>query len=374
MQFTDRMISDGQLKKTDDGWVVQARVARSGNIQMYSGAEIGMADRAVVRIYRPEEEVFDRKSIESYARKPITMDHPPAGVTNDNWKDLAVGEIDRDVVRDGEFVSVPLLLRDAKAVERIKDGARELSMGYTATIEWEDGVTPSGERYDAVQRNLRMNHVAVVDKARGGKELRIGDSWGVSPVTDAQKKEIPMTLRTILVDGLSVETTDAGAQAITKLQDALKDKDAEIGTLKAEHNTAIQAKDAEIGTLKAEKKALEDAAPKPEDLDRMVADRAELVGIMKAVDKDFDTKGKTDVEIRKAVVAKKMGDAMVADASDAEIAGMFRVVADQVSKEDPLRKGIQTGSSASAQGTIADQAYADSIKGLTEAYLTKEAS
>lgn len=92
MKFTDRMTVDASaIRETDDGLVVQARVARGGNVQDYLGAEMGVAEKAIVRIYRPEDEVFARKAFQTYARKPITIGHPKGGVSADTWKDLAVG-------------------------------------------------------------------------------------------------------------------------------------------------------------------------------------------------------------------------------------------------------------------------------------------
>lgn len=341
-QFTDRATFDGTLRKTDDGWVAQARVARGGNVQVYRGSEMGFADRQLVRVYRPETEVFDRKAFATYARKPITMGHPSGGVTPETWKDLAVGEIDRDVVRDGEFVSVPLLFRDAKAVDEMQasDGPRELSMGYDANVELKEGISPAGEHYDAVMSDFKMNHVAVVPVARGGSELRIGDGavkWGASPVHDAAKKEPQMAdLRKIMVDGLSVETTDAGAQAIEKLTKKIAD-DAVVASKaltdgKAAHDKDSATKDAEIADLRA--KVLTDAA-----LDAKVAARAELVGKAKALVADVDTAGKSDADIRKAVVVAKRGAAM-ADKSAAYIDAAFDLLTEDAG-DDPVRNALK---------------------------------
>ncbi|MBP1845913.1 hypothetical protein J2046_004187 [Rhizobium petrolearium] len=64
MQLFDAVILDG-LRRTQDGYLVaDARVARTG-IQLYTGPEVdpenkhGFRDKAVVRVYRPEEEVFE---------------------------------------------------------------------------------------------------------------------------------------------------------------------------------------------------------------------------------------------------------------------------------------------------------------------------
>lgn len=379
-RFTDRMTLDGGLRQTEDGWVAQARVARGGNVQTYVGSEIGMADRALVRIYRPAEEVFDRSAIQTYARKPITLGHPPGGVSPETWKDRAIGEIDRDVLRDGEFVSVPLLFRDARAVDVIRaaDGPRELSMGYDADLSFEDGTAPGGETYDAVMRNFRMNHVAVVPVARGGHDLRIGDgadNWGAAPVHDAARKEPPMTeqLRTIMVDGLSVATTDAGAQAIEKLTRQLADAttrhDAAMAARDAEHATEIAAKDAAIAKAEGERDAALAKVLSDEALDKRVADRAALIATAKAIAPEVETKGLADAAIRKAVVVAKLGDAMSAK-SDAYIDARFEILAEDAKPADKVADALSTGPHVKADD--ATTARAEYIKRLADAHRTTQ--
>jgi len=349
MQFTDRMTMDGALRRTADGYgVVSARVARGGNVQTYLGSELGITDKALVRVYRPESEVFKKDAIASYAGVPITIGHPSGKVTAETWKDLAVGEAGDEVLRDGEFVRVPLMLRDAKGIQTVEAGTVELSMGYDANVTVGDGISPSGEPYDATMSDFKMNHVAIVEKARGGEQLRIGDSagtWGIRPVNLADERTVPMTdtLRTVVVGDEAVSTTAEGERAITKLKALVASKDEAIADAETTHKAAIAAKDEEIGTLKADLKKAQDAALKPADLDKLVADRAALIGTVKAIDAKIDPAGKTDADLRKAAVAAKLGDEMVKDASEAEIAGMFKAVAKDVKAADPFRDAVKDG-------------------------------
>lgn len=361
MKFTDRMTIGGAKRLADGSVALTARVARGGNVQIYAGREFGDATKDVIRVYRPEAEVFRKDAIKTYAGVPVTMGHPDDMVSPETWKDVAVGEVGDDVMRDGEFVRVPMMLRDAAAIAAVEAGTRELSMGYTAHVEMQDGVSPSGEVYDAVMSNFRMNHVAVVDRARGGEELRIGDgavNWGACPVHDAEQ-EIDMTLRKIVVDGLQVETTDAGAQAIEKLQGEIKAKDAAAAKAATDHAEEIAKKDTEIGTLKADLKTAQDAAKV--DVDALVKARADLVAKVHAVDASIVIDGKSDADLRKAAVAAKFGDEMVADASDAEIAGMFKAATKDAETVDPVRtiisSGVQTPATDAKAYTDAQSAY-----------------
>jgi len=374
-RFTDALIHDGRMRKTDDGAVVQARVARAGNVQIYAGAEMGMADKAIVRVYRPADAVFDKIAIATYARKPITLGHPAGGVSTDTWRDLAVGEIDRDVMRDGEFVSVPLLFRDAKAIAMLQsaDGPRELSMGYDASITMQDGVSPEGEPFDAVMSDFRMNHVAVVAKARGGEELRIGDSaatWGASPITVADMKGSLMadTLQTVVLGDQAAQVALADAPKVEGWKAAMTKR---LDDAEADHAKAIAAKDAEIAKAQA---ALDDAKAKiltDADLDKRVADRADLISTAKAIVADVVTVGLSDAAIRKAVVVAKLGDAM-ADKSDAYIDARFDILAEDAAaatKADPLRDALKDGKPAPKVVGL-DAVYAERNTSLSNAWKT----
>lgn len=259
----------------------------------------------MVRVYRPASEVHSADALQSFSHAPVTLDHPTTPVTADNWRELAVGEVSTAAkVDDDGWVSLPLVLKDAAAITAVESGKRELSAGYTCTLDWEAGTTPEGEAYDAVQRSIRINHLAVVDAARAGSKARIGDNWGVSPISQP-KQESKVTDKTVLVDGLSVVTNDAGAQAIAKL---MADKDA----LVADHAKALAARDAQVADADAKlakaeaerdaalAKVLDDAA-----IDARVAARGDLVARVKVLAPSVVADGKSDLEVKRAVLADR---------------------------------------------------------------------
>jgi hypothetical protein len=176
MHMQDKLTIDDKRRTRDGYMTVNARVARAGNVQLYGGSEVGRPDLATVRVYRPADEVFSADTMQSFAHRPVTFGHPSSSVSATNWRDVAKGWSDGEVIRDGEFVRVSMLLADAETIAAVENGTRELSMGYDCTLDWTSGTSPSGERYDAVQRGIRSNHIAVVPQARGGSELRFGDS------------------------------------------------------------------------------------------------------------------------------------------------------------------------------------------------------
>lgn len=372
MQFVDAAPIAG-TRRTSDGYLVaDVRTARTG-IQLYAGHEVGKPALAMVRVYRPADQVFARDSLASYAHKPVTNDHPDEAVNASNWRDIAVGQIGDEIARDGEFVRVPLIVMDAAAIKAVDDGKRELSAGYTCDLKWDAGTTPDGEPYDAIQTDIRINHVAIVAAGRAGSQARIGDgakSWGVSPINPqtADERTSPMAdnLRKVLVDGLQVETTDAGATAIEKLTKDKAEAERKLADAASEHTKALAAKDAEIAAKDAEIEALKASAMSDAELDKRAAARADLIGTAKAIVADVKTEGLTDADIRKAVVVAKLGDAAIKDKSAAYIDARFDILAEEAKKPvDPVRAALMN---RDAHSTVNDNGQAAYEKRLGEAW------
>lgn len=319
VELFDRVPITGARRDAAGNLVVNATVARTG-IYEYAGFELNRPEMRRVRVYRPPEEVFNRDSLRSLAAVPVTINHPREMVTPDNWRDHAKGETSSDdIVRDGEAVKVPFILRDEAGIKSIEDGKHELSPGYTAVIDWAAGQTEAGDAYDAVARNIRYNHLAIVDKARGGSSCRIGDE---------KPREKKVDTKTILVDGLNVEVTDDAERAIIKLQDAVK----AATTERDEFRTKLTDAEKERDTVKGEKVALEQQlkdARDPAALQKAADARAKLCTQAKAIVSNIVTDGKDDAIIRKEVVDAKLGDA-AKDFNEEQIAGAFATLASTV--------------------------------------------
>lgn len=362
IQVNDKvqLCEDAKVRSTDDGYLVaQARVARTG-VQMYTGDELGILGKPVVRVYRPESEVFAPESISSYAHRPVTLGHPKDGVNSKNWRQLSVGQTGGEVVRDGDYVQVPMVLMDQKAIDAYSRGVRELSMGYSCSIELQDGFTPSGEAYDAVMRDLRMNHLAVVAQARGGSELKLGDETNGDESMDTAIKT-----RTVLVDGLSITTTEQGAQVVEKLQKQLSDEQSKLNKLIADHSAELAKRDAQIDDLKA--KIVGD-----EEIDRRIASRAALVELARKISpKVVVDAGKTEAQIKLAVVQASVADAAVlAGKDEAYINARFDILAEDAGKKvaDPVRQTL-LGNTQAHQVVDADAAYAEHNKEMSSAWM-----
>ncbi len=322
VQLTDTLTLDASARICADGSLVAEVFAARTGIQDYLGYEVdpdnahGLRDKSTVKVYRPESEVFKADSLATFAAAPVTVDHPSTPVTADNWRALGVGEINGDVVRDGQRVRVPIIIRDAAAVKAATSTHKQLSMGYATNLVFpEDGKHPDGTACDAYQTNLKINHIALVRAARGGPELRVVDER-------APETKEPTFMSTITIDGLPVNLGDEAA-----VRAVIAKKDEAI----ASAQTALTDANAKVSTLTGEKTALESqladakAALDPAKLDAMVADRAALIGKVKAIAPTIATDGKTDADLRRAVVEAKLGDAAKA-MDDAAITGAFAVL------------------------------------------------
>jgi hypothetical protein len=131
--------------------------------------------------YRPDSEVFASESLASYELRPLTDLHPPGNVSMDSARVHARGAVSPGRRHtDGRHVAGRLAVWDAELAAKFdaaeKRGApMQLSAGYTLDLDPTPGVF-EGKRYDAIQRSIRINHVAAVPLGRAGSAQVITDA------------------------------------------------------------------------------------------------------------------------------------------------------------------------------------------------------
>ena len=149
--------------KTPEGYIIDTPIIARTGIQMY------LRDGKAVAEYRPAEEVFSPKSLASFIGRPLTIDHPSFMVRSENVKNVVVGTILGKPWQDGPNLRATVVVHDKRAVDLIERGLKaELSVGYTVETVSKPGVTPEGVKYDAIQRNIRCNHLSIVTRGRAG--------------------------------------------------------------------------------------------------------------------------------------------------------------------------------------------------------------
>lgn len=150
---------------TEEGYLVDHPIVTSCGIFEYN-----CADGSVHRELRLPENVFDPESLKSYKGKPIIITHDAGSVDKNNVEEEIIGTILSDGYRDGEDVRAEIVIHDTDAMKDC--GLRELSLGYSLDLDETPG-TWHGQPYDAIQKNIRVNHLALVDKARAGDQARL---------------------------------------------------------------------------------------------------------------------------------------------------------------------------------------------------------
>ena len=322
MKFIDSA-STGKVQFNEHGYLItRAKSMRTG-VQVYTRDEMGLMGGGYVRVYRPEASVKDAASLQSMSHAPVTLGHPSEEVTSDNWKDLAVGEVSTSATWDGDFISLPLIIKDQAAIDAIKNGTAELSAGYIADME-----AVEHPDYDFIMSPPKYNHLAIVDKARAGHEARIGDSatkWGAAPQPDQKG--------THTVDMIKVKVGDKAVNV------AVDDADV-IMALMADHAKEIEARDAAIGehmatieNLKAEK--ITDA-----DIEQMVAERATVTAKAAKMIDGFKADGKSVEQIKREALTTVYDADKVEGFPVAAVDAMFDVLEVPQRKPDPVKAAL----------------------------------
>lgn len=126
-------------------------------------------DGSIRRELRLPEEVFAPESLASYKGKPVILTHEAGMIDSDNVQQEQIGTILSDGTQDGDNVRAQIIIHDARKLDY---GLRELSLGYSLDLEETPGEW-QGQPYDAIQRNIRVNHLALVEKARAGDSARL---------------------------------------------------------------------------------------------------------------------------------------------------------------------------------------------------------
>lgn len=150
---------------TEEGYLVDRPILTSTGIFEYTNP-----DGSVRRELRLPEEVFKPESLKSYKGKPIIITHDAGLITKDNVHENGVGTILSEGYRSGNDVRAEIIIHDTDEMKSA--GLKELSLGYNLDLDETPGVW-EGQPYDAIQRNIVVNHLALVLEARAGDQARL---------------------------------------------------------------------------------------------------------------------------------------------------------------------------------------------------------
>jgi hypothetical protein len=298
-------------------------------------------DGKLVKKAKLPEDLFSRATQDTLHLAPVTNTHPrdangnPVLVDKFNAGDLIKGTISNPRI-DGDKLVADEIIYDAKLIEEVADGSKsEVSIGFTFEEE-EKSSAYGDQQYDAVQRNIGINHVAHEEAGRAGPECRFHIDMkeeGIMPKwrTRDQKE--------IAIDGDNASVihgelthyksaaTDAESKLTTAEEDA-KEQQKQIDKLEkdladAKKPPAVTGDEKEVvakleGDVKTLKEKLELAADekktlekdlkkandaKPEKVQSIVDARVKLQADAKAFGID-DCGGMSDRQVMEQVIAE----------------------------------------------------------------------
>lgn len=271
-----------KMELTDEGYLTGRAIATNVGVFPYI-----MDDGSVLYELRAPEEVFHPDSVKTLEKALMTNNHPVVLVDAENSKELQVG-FTGDVRQDQYHLAPSITITDKDAVQDVMDGKRGLSCGYTADVVMESG-NWMGIHYDATQKNIRYNHLAIVPKGRAGDAAKLkldsADSVGVLRIDKKNSKEGSVKMAEITVNSRKYKVDNE--EFVSLYQDTAK----ELETSKTEHADALKqvntdlaksvAKcdqlDEENTKLKAEVEELKKNQFDTAEVDQMVKDRMALL-------------------------------------------------------------------------------------------------
>lgn len=293
------------------------------------------ADGSTRREFRPPTEVFSKESMDSFALAPVTDDHPPANLTADNAREYQRGAVTENVKQDGDHLSAGMLITDAELIRKMERGEKtQVSCGYTCDVDFAPGEW-RGEKYDAVQRNIRGNHVAIVPVGRAGASARVRmDGANAAMLQDhvVEPTERTRAMKTFKLDGITFEANEQVIEAVEKLQRAREELKAKLDAADSETAKKVDALQAKLDQAASElEKAKADAAKAPEQIREQIKTRMDLEAkAKKALGKEAKLDGKSDRDVRVEVLKKLEPKLDVAKKSDEYVAARFDAACDSM--------------------------------------------
>lgn len=342
--------------RTDEGYLIDTPVVGRAGIQLYKNP-----DGTIRRELRPPEEVFAADSLATFSGKPITDEHPDEPVTAKNAKHLAIGMIQSAGKQDGDSVTAPIVIYDAEAVDKIIHGKkRELSLGYKVDLDETPGVW-NGQEYDAVQRKIRINHLAIVSRGRAGNaRLNLDRHDAISLNFDEDNTMSTENLGRLRLDN-GIEYP--AVQEVIHGFETLRNDKAELDVRVDELHKQIDIIAAERDTLKAEVEKIEQI--KKDAAEQAKTEMKARLALEKVAEGfKVDCTGKTDREVKELVIKATRTDADLAGKSEAYIDAAFDL-ASEMKADDAMAKQREAGAGRQdVNKTGAGNSYANFMANL----------
>lgn len=169
----------GKITDSNNFWYIKKNPITKVGVFPYQGKQIdkSLEPDKVYYVLRPKEELFKEETLNSLRLIPLVDNHTMIGegeLTAPEKKGID-GVMGDDVTHDENTIYNDLKIFSNKIKDEISEGKKALSLGYWCKYEKQPGVY-NGQRYDFIQRDIRANHLALVNKGRMGEDVRVYDS------------------------------------------------------------------------------------------------------------------------------------------------------------------------------------------------------
>ncbi len=307
-----------------------------------------------VREYVPPEEIARADSLASLEDATVTHKHPASMVDPSTWGAVSIGHARGGRADAGKAVAT-LVITKGDAQAELGKSLIEVSRGVNVRIDETPGVTPAGEHYDRVQRDIIYNHIALGPQGWGrqgsGVALRL-DAAG-DEITASEEVTTPMkytdpktkTVHEFKTDGELQAFLDARVDAAPpfppKKKGAEEEEEEEEPKKKAKKDAAdaLAAEKARADAATAEL-AARDKREAQARKDSLVAQAQKVLGVeYKADDKT------TEKDVHLAVLAKLKPEVKFDGRDDAYVKAYY-----DIAIESPARVDSQ-------QDTLLNQLY-----------------
>ena len=328
--------------KTDEGFIKDSPIIGRAGLLTYIRPD------GTERVeYRPPEEAFNADSLASIAGKPITVGHHGVVTARNASQIKPVGTVLSPATQDGNDIRADIVIYNLDSANR------ELSCGYALDLDETPGTTPDGQHYDAIQRNIRYNHLAIVGKGRAGNARLNFD--GEQVLDDNEGSEQKNMEKIKLQNGIEYEVPAEVKAAYEDMQNKMSDLQKQVDAANAEKDAANADKE------QAQKDAEEAKANGvgSDVFNKAVKDRINVLDTAKKAGVE-DAENMDEADIKKAVIKAVRGDSVDLEGkSDAYIDAAYDLCkTDCAHREDGMKKqakALNNGSGESREDGLTTQ-------------------
>jgi hypothetical protein len=216
-QYTGSLVSPNVIAKPDGSRIWRDQTITTSGPALYAKSEIDGSDsREMVTVVKPIEEITARAFLASCEGIPVLLRHGVGFVDALNWRDRSNGHLqnvrvspERDSNGNVQIVG-DVHVKDAFAIGQAETNLRGLSVAYTYSIDFDEATGTF------IQRNLRANHLALVDSPRM-QSARLTDSENeeIEVDTATMNRLCDLLEKLLATNGVKVEADARDLDQIT---------------------------------------------------------------------------------------------------------------------------------------------------------------